>query len=166
MKFLDNCDLETDQVDKNDLPTTETTETDLDLDMITEKNNVKNFILSSISEKIPVVDEDVVTISTELDILALTGWEIDRNTEGEGEEDPFSNKQKVILDYELNGDQDKIQPSHSDKTRYEDHYDSDKSSPELDKNHTSNLRSNLNLLIFLIQHSVFLFLCRNPALSI
>ena len=100
MKFLDNCDLETHQVDKNDLPTTET---DLDLDMTTEKNNLKNFLFSSITEKIPVVDEDVVsTISTELDILALTGGEIDRNTEGEGEEDPFSNKQKVILAWIMN----------------------------------------------------------------
>ena len=165
MKFLDNCDLEV-NTNNDDLPTTDTPETDLD--MTREKKgetDLKEFISNSITEKMPGVDEDVTTLTAGLDILPLTG-EIDRTTPGEGEEDPFSNKQKVILDYELNSDQDKIEPSHSDKTRYTDHYDGNKSSLELDKNHTSNLRSNLNLLIFLIQHFVFLFLCRNTALSI
>ena len=172
MKFLDNCNFETEQVNSNDLPTTETTETDLVLDMTTEKdgnNYLMEFISNSITEKNRFlgVDEDEDVSSTRLDIFSLTG-EIDRNTPvvGEGEEDLFSSKQKVILDYELNGDQNKTEPSQSDKTRYEDHYDSDKSSPELDKNHTSNSRSNLNLLIFLILHSVFLLLCRTRALSI
>ena len=174
MKFLDNCDFETGQVNNNnDLPTTETTETDLVLDMTTE-NDGTNYLMELISNSITEknrflgVDEDEDVSTTRLDIFSLTG-EIDRNAPvaGEGEEeDLFSSKQKVILDYELNGDQDKTEPSQSDKTRYEDHYDSDKSSPELDKNHTSNSRSNLNLLIFLILHSVYLFLCRTRAISI
>ena len=156
MEFLDNCDFETGRLNNNDLPTTETTETDLEMTTEEEgKVDLQELVYNSMTEKIPGVDTDVV----------LTG-EIDGTTPGEGEEDPFFKTQKVILDYELNGDQDKIEPSHSDKSlRHEDHYDSDKSSPELDKNHSSNLRSNLNLLI-LILHSVFLFLCRNTALSI
>ena len=170
MNFLENCDLETGQVNNNNLPTPETTETDLVLDMTTEengKNDLKNFISNSITENNLGVDEGEDVTTARLDIFSLTG-EIDRNTPviGEGEEDLFLSKQKVILDYELNGDQNKTEPSQSDKTRYEDHYDSDKSSPELDKNHTSNSRSNLNLLIFLILHSVFLLLCRTRALSI
>ena len=166
MKFLDNCDFETGQVDNNDLTTPETTETDLVLDMTTKKDgetDLKELISNSITEKIPGVVEDVTTISTVLGIFALTG-EIDRTTPGEGEEDPFSNKQKVILDYELNSNLDKIEPSHSDTTRYTDHYDKNKSSLELDKNHTCILRSNLKLILIL--HFVFLFLCRNTALSI
>ena len=171
IKFLDNCDLfdfETEQVNNKDLPTTETTETDSVLVMTTEKevkNDLKEFISRSITEKTLGVDEDEDVSTARLDIFSLTG-EIDRTAPVEGEEDLFSNTQKVILDYELNGNQDKIQPSQSDKTRYKDHYDSDKSSPEWDKNHSYNWRSNLNLLIFLILHSVFLFLCRTRALSI
>ena len=168
MNFLENCDLETGQVNSNDLPTPETTETDLVLDMTTEengKNDLKNFISNSITENNLGVDEGEDVTTARLDIFSLTG-EIDRNAPVEGEEDPvFSNIQKVILDYELNGSQDKIPPSQSDKTRYEDHFDSDKSSPELDKNHSSNSSSNLNLLIYLILHSVFLLFCRTRDLS-
>ena len=168
MNFLENCDLETGQVNNNNLPTPETTETDLVLDMTTEengKNDLKNFISNSITEKNLGVDEGEDVTTARLDIFSLTG-EIDRNAPVEGEEDPvFSNIQKVILDYELNGSQDKIPPSQSDKTRYEDHYDSDKSSPELDKNHSSNSSSNLNLLIYLILHSIFLLFCRTRDLS-
>ena len=162
MNFLDDCELQNDQND-DDLSVSETTETNSVKVMRTEtdwKKSFYNMITENIVTDMNVVDDDMTT--TNLNLYSLSGelslTEIDRNTPDQGEEDPFSKKQKVILDYELNGNEDSTRGSLPDNTRYKHHYGLNNSRPEVDKNNCAVNESNLKLLIFLITHHVFSFL--------
>ena len=141
MDFLDSCNLDKEEND--------------DIMPITESGNTEDWredVYNSITENIiQDLNDNHLSSSSVLDDPSLTE-EIDRNTPTRDEEEPL--RQKVILDYELNGNQDDTEPSEV----FEDDNDLNHSKPELDKNNCYSSRPSyvLIILIFLItRHYAF-----------
>ena len=141
MEFLDNCNL--DKEEKEDkMPITESSNTG------DWREDVYNYITENIIQDL---NDNHLSSSSVLDDPSLTE-EIDRNTPARDEEEPL--RQKVILDYELNGNQDDTEPSEV----FEDDNDSNNSKPELDNNNCYSCRPSYVLIIsiFLItRHYAF-----------
>ena len=136
MNFIDNCELKNEELG-GILPVTEASR---------EPGSTYDWqedIHNSITEKIiPGLNDDDLTYISVQDDPSLTE-EIDRNTPTQAEEE--SSKQKVILEYEVNDNQDNTE-----------HYDSNNLLRELGKNNCYIYRPNFLLLIFLItRHYAF-----------